>query len=384
MKKKIFYWSPCLNPAVGTIKSTLNSAMSLKRYNKNYDVYMINVCGEWKNYEDTLKKNSINFINLNFSYYRFLPKTGFFLSRFSYMIIFLLSFFPLLNLIRSQKPNIFFLHLITSLPLTILKFFNFKTEFILRISGYPKMTIFRKILWKSISSKIKLVTCPTFDLKKELDRSGIFDKEKLFFLPDAIIDITKVRNKNELIDNELPKNKKIILSAGRLTKQKNYEFLINEFAEFSKTNDQFILVILGEGEEKNNLLKLVENKGIEKKVFLLGYKKNIYDYMRAGNVFILSSLWEEVGFVMVEASFCNNFIISSNCKNGPEEFLENGSAGLIFNNNTKDKLSEKLIEFKKLNNSIIFKKKILAKKNCSKFTMFNHYKKIKYILNSNL
>ena len=52
--------------------------MSLKRYNKNYDVYMINVCGEWKNYEDTLKKNSINFINLNFSYYRFLPKTGFF------------------------------------------------------------------------------------------------------------------------------------------------------------------------------------------------------------------------------------------------------------------------------------------------------------------
>ena len=55
MKKKIFYWSPCLNP-VGTIKSTLNSAMSLKRYNKNYDVYMINVCGEWKNYEDTLKK----------------------------------------------------------------------------------------------------------------------------------------------------------------------------------------------------------------------------------------------------------------------------------------------------------------------------------------
>ena len=79
--------------------------------------------------------------------------------------------------------------------------------------------------------------------------------------------------------------------------------------------------------------------------------------MKNSKCFILPSLWEEVGFVMVEASFCNNFIISSNCKNGPEEFLENGSAGLIFNNNTKNKLSEKLIEFKKLNNSIIFKKK---------------------------
>ena len=57
-----------------------------------------------------------------------------------------------------------------------------------------------------------------------------------------------------------------------------------------------------------------------------------------------------------------NLLTQSNCKNGPEEFLENGSAGLIFNNNTKNKLSEKLIEFKKLDNSSIFKKKILAKK----------------------
>ena len=379
MKKKIFYWSPCLNP-VGTIKSTLNSAMSLKRYNKNYDVYMINVCGEWKNYEDTLKKNSINFINLNFSYYRFLPKTGFFLSRFSYMIIFLLSFFPLLNLIRSQKPNIFFLHLITSLPLTILKFFNFKTEFILRISGYPKMTIFRKILWKSISSKIKLVTCPTFDLKKELDKSGIFGKEKLFFLPDAIIDITKVRNKNEFIDNELPKNKKIILSAGRLTKQKNYEFLINEFAEFSKTNDQYILVILGEGEEKNNLLKLVENKGIDKNVFFLGYKKNIYDYMRAGNVFVLSSLWEEVGFVIVEAALCNSFVISSNCPNGPREFLDNGKRGILFDSNKESALKESLKNFSNMEKNKIFQKKVKLKKEAKKYTIFRHYLELEKIL----
>ena len=118
-------------------------------------------------------------------------------------------------------------------------------------------------------------------------------------------------------------------------------------------------------------------------VKIQNYTENIYYFMKNSKCFILSSLWEEVGFVMVEASFCNNFIISSNCKNGPEEFLENGSAGLIFNNNEKNKLCEKLIEFKKLDNNTIFKKKILAKKNCSNFTMFNHYKKIKNILSSN-
>ena len=104
--------------------------------------------------------------------------------------------------------------------------------------------------------------------------------------------------------------------------------------------------------------------------------------MKNSKCFILSSLWEEVGFVMVEASFCNNFIISSNCKNGPEEFLDSGLGGLIFNNNEKNELYKKLIEFKKLSDATILEKKILAKKKCSNFTMFNHYKKLNYILNS--
>ena len=50
MKKKIFYWSPCLNP-VGTVKSTINSAVSLMNYgNDTYEVSIINACGEWDNY----------------------------------------------------------------------------------------------------------------------------------------------------------------------------------------------------------------------------------------------------------------------------------------------------------------------------------------------
>ena len=64
MKKTVFYWSPHLNP-VGTIKSTLNSALSLKKFDDRYDVYMINVCGEWNEYEKFFFDNSINLIKLN-------------------------------------------------------------------------------------------------------------------------------------------------------------------------------------------------------------------------------------------------------------------------------------------------------------------------------
>ena len=58
------------------------------------------------------------------------------------------------------------------------------------------------------------------------------------------------RDKNFIINENIPKNKKMILSAGRLTHQKNHTYLISEFAKFSQKNDQFILLILGDGEKK--------------------------------------------------------------------------------------------------------------------------------------
>ena len=105
--------------------------------------------------------------------------------------------------------------------------------------------------------------------------------------------------------------------------------------------------------------------------------------MLNSKAFILSSLWEDPGFVIIEAALCNSLIISSNCKNGPSEFLLNGRAGLLFDNNKKDELLKKLKEFKKLEREKIFKKKILAKKNSIKFTMFRHFTILKKIINQN-
>ena len=104
MKKKIFYWSPCLD-RVGTVISTINSAISLSRYDKYNDVRIINVCGEWDQYRKMLKDNSVNLIDFKFKYFKILPKKGFIRSRFSYIIIYLLSFFPLFFLLKKEKPD---------------------------------------------------------------------------------------------------------------------------------------------------------------------------------------------------------------------------------------------------------------------------------------
>ena len=96
---------------------------------------------------------------------------------------------------------------------------------------------------------MKIVTCPTLDLKRDLENLNLFKQDNLHYLPDAIIKIDNLR-KNIPDNFDLIKNKRIILSAGRLTKQKNFSYLINEFSDFLKVNDNFILLILGEGEEK--------------------------------------------------------------------------------------------------------------------------------------
>jgi len=370
--KSVYYWSPCLNK-VGTVKSTINSAISLSKYSKNqYKIKLINICGEWEDYKEILKKNNIDLINFNFNYFKYLPKKGFIQSRFSYLIMILFSIIPLYRLLKKDKPEFVILHLLTSLPLLLLNFFSFKTNFILRISGYPKLNFWRKILWKISSKKLTKITCPTKDLIRQLKELKIFQNENIVYLPDAIINIKDFINqlKNNF-DENIKNKKKYFISVGRLTKQKNFSYLIDEFYEFSKKNSEIDLLIFGEGEEKNNLIRLIKKKNLLKRVFLMGYTSKIYLYMKNADAFILSSLWEEPGFVLIEAAMCNLFIISSDCTNGPKEFLKNGDAGSLFESNKKNALKEKLEEFSILQKEIKTKK-IEAKKNCFNYTIFRH------------
>jgi len=197
MKKTIFYWSPCLNP-VGTVKSTLNSAVSAVQYGSNlFDVTLINACGEWDEYLDFFKENNIKIINFKHKFFKFLPKRGYIQSRFSYIVIFLICFFPLIKVIRINKPDFFIAHLVTSLPLVIMKLLKIDTKFILRISGMPKLNLIRKLFWKIISTKLYMVTSPSIELMNKLIDINLFDKKKICFLPDAIIDIKQfIFNKN--------------------------------------------------------------------------------------------------------------------------------------------------------------------------------------------
>ena len=380
--KEIYYWSPCLSK-VGTVSSTINSAIGLSKYGK-YKVTIINACGEWDTYKRKFSDNKIDVIDFPIKIFKYLPKEGFLNSRVSYLIIFLFSFFPLIKLLKKKSPQFLIIHLITSLPLFLLILFKFNTKFILRISGLPKLNIFRGIFWKSLSRKVYKVTTPTIGLLNYLDRKNVFEKEKLFYLPDAMINLNDFASSKyikEDINHELIKERYFI-AVGRLTRQKNFNYLINEFYDFSKENDEYKLLIFGNGEEKKMLHDQIKRKKLNNKIFLMGFSNNIDFYMKKSSAFILSSLWEEPGAVLIEAALNNTFIISSDCPYGPSEFLESGKFGSLYKTNVKNELSKKLLEF--VNSKNDNKKKIIgAKRNCFKYTLFRHYLKLSKILNLN-
>ena len=95
-----------------------------------------------------------------------------------YHLFFYFWIFPLIKLLKTNKPNYLIIHLITSLPLILLILFNFETKFILRISGLPKLNIFRKFLWKIALKKTFLITCPTKETYNYIKSLKLCNEEK--------------------------------------------------------------------------------------------------------------------------------------------------------------------------------------------------------------
>ena len=149
MKKKIFYWSPHINEQIATVKAVVNSAYSLVKYDKDYEPLILNVFGEWNSLKSSLNEKNLNFknlINLNMK----LPINGFIKSRIFYIFLSLITLIPLYKFLKKEKPDYLIIHLITVPVLVLSFFFNFKTKFILRISGYPKLHFLRKFFWKIV------------------------------------------------------------------------------------------------------------------------------------------------------------------------------------------------------------------------------------------
>jgi glycosyltransferase involved in cell wall biosynthesis len=125
----------------------------------------------------------------------------------------------------------------------------------------------------------------------------------------------------------------VLITAGRLTKQKGQWYLLRVFKALKEKHKDLKLVILGEGELKDYLVKLSQELGLKTyvwdrdklsesfDVYFLGFQKNPFKFIARSKLFVFPSLWEGFPNALVESMACSVCVVSSDCRSGPREIL---------------------------------------------------------------
>tara|TARA_Y100000816_G_C26080266_1_gene569279 strand:- start:235 stop:1338 length:1104 start_codon:yes stop_codon:yes gene_type:complete len=168
-----------------------------------------------------------------------------------------------------------------------------------------------------------------------------------------------------------------IINIGRLDLGKDQLTLLKAL-NLIKNKIKFQLILVGRGPEKRNLQNFIKNNKLNKNVKIVDYQKNPYPILKSSDLFILTSRYEGLPNVLLEAITLKKLIISSDCSTGPKEILQNGKAGILFKTGDYYELYKKILSLKQ--NKEENKKKILiATKSLKKYDFnlnLNKYLKI--------
>ena len=133
----------------------------------------------------------------------------------------------------------------------------------------------------------------------------------------------------------------VIVSAGRFVEQKGFSVLVTALSIVNKTMP-VRLILLGSGPLKRDYVALSQSLNISALIDYPGMVTNPYKYYSKADLFVLSSLWEGLPTVLIEALSCNCKIVSTDCPHGPSEILEGGKHGLLCNPNSPEDLADKI------------------------------------------
>lgn len=244
-----------------------------------------------------------------------------------------------------------------------ISFFQFLPSYITKVKG-PKHMIFlhgsvkqyfegiRKYFKNSFFNKINrfdYICTVSEEMRVQLKEIflNLTNSQVTIYNP---IDFETIENKafkreNLTLDEEKLLNSSYICSVGRLDEgQKDFNTLINAYANLkNKSKIDAKLVLVGDGPDREKLENLVKELKLENDIIFLGKKSNPYIWIKNSKVFILSSKYEGLPTVLIEALVLDIPSISSNCLTGPAEILENGKYGELFNIGNAKELEEKIL-----------------------------------------
>lgn len=180
--------------------------------------------------------------------------------------------------------------------------------------------------------KADRIIAQTLEMKDELVRHVGIDESKIVALQNPI-DKQTIDKKVACADTPYPDNgKKHFLAVGRFNEQKGFDMLLDAFIDVHKCMDDVDLYIVGDyavgnGKIYNEILQRAKDNSIESLVHCVGYKDNPYIYVKNADCFVLSSRWEGLPNVLIEALYLGTPAAAFKCIPVIERIIDNGVTG---------------------------------------------------------
>ena len=189
---------------------------------------------------------------------------------------------------------------------------------------------------------------------------------KMLFNKHKIKTIYNPYLKKKIIFKRRFKKKRQILSIGRLVKQKDFFNLIKSFYLFNKKIDTYSMLIVGGGKLRKNLINFIKSYSMQKKIKIVDWKYDLSKYYKESELFILNSLYEGLGNVVIDAVNYELPVIVTKCNSGPNEIILNNKGGYMVPIKSPELLARK-ISYCINNKNISMKKAFFAKKHINRF-----------------
>ena len=258
-------------------------------------------------------------------------------------------------------------------------FFNFKL--IVRSNSSPSgwtKNFLKNYIFKIFFKFPNFVIVNSSEFKNEMKKKFNVNA-KLIYNPLNLNEIKKKSKKKIKLDFFKNKNYKKIINIARFTDQKDHLTLLKGFLLASQ-NEKLKLLIIGYGPNKSKIFEFIKKNKLERVVKVMSFQENPYKYLKKSDLFILSSKFEGLPNVLLEAMSLKKFIISTNCPTGPREILNNGKYGLLFKIGDHKKLSRLILEYSKNQNK--FNKLVInGYKSLKKYDYKNNCEKYLNLIN---
>lgn len=214
---------------------------------------------------------------------------------------------------------------------------SFKSDYIKKCF-HQSMKNNKELQWICVSNNNMNLANQIFEIPKE-DIKLIHHGVKPF---DVMDKFDKIGLRNLILKRlNIEEPSIVFCSTGRLSKQKGYEFVLEAFPQLLKENKNAYYLILGSGEQRKELQNLIDERELSKHVLLLGYKKNVIEYLNAADIYLFPSVFEGLAFSLIEAMSAGLPIIASD--KGPiPELIEHKKTGLLMDINDSQDVLEKL------------------------------------------